>query len=137
MAFSQLVTEEKLPCPHTGKHPLESSVPETIARPDEYDVALALGYGESKQVAERLLHLASLTGARANIFSVGQIAGPTQHPMASGREPSGFPAYASSSEDSTLKIFNLANPHMAPVSTVVFTIQKEYAIDAVPYETST
>ncbi|KAF2650921.1 hypothetical protein K491DRAFT_782258 [Lophiostoma macrostomum CBS 122681] len=43
----------------------------------DYNVAMKLGYGESKHVAEQILHTAaSEAGANATILRVGQLAGP-------------------------------------------------------------
>jgi thioester reductase-like protein len=52
------------------------SVPELAS--DNCSVAAAMGYGESKYIAERMLDLASHAGVKANMFRVGQISGPVK-----------------------------------------------------------
>lgn len=54
---------------------VKQAVPETVL--DDFNVALPMGYGESKYVSERIINSAvESAGLKASILRVGQIAGP-------------------------------------------------------------
>ncbi|TVY13347.1 Non-canonical non-ribosomal peptide synthetase FUB8 [Lachnellula arida] len=54
------------------------AIPERVANDQEWSAALPMGYGESKFVAEQMLHAATQAGIRGNVLRVGQIAGPVK-----------------------------------------------------------
>ena len=76
---------------HTGR------VPEEIV--DDFTVPQAIGYAESKYVAERLLDQASRTSeTRVSICRVGQIAGPVGTEMGMWNRKEWFPSIIASSK---------------------------------------
>ena len=58
-------------------YPSDKIIPESSLTDTEYNVALPMGYGESKHVGERMLALAAKrVGIKVDILRVGQAAGP-------------------------------------------------------------
>ncbi|TVY44409.1 Non-canonical non-ribosomal peptide synthetase [Lachnellula subtilissima] len=56
----------------------DQPIPERIANDQEWSAALPMGYGESKFVAEQMLHAATQAGICGNVLRLGQIAGPVK-----------------------------------------------------------
>ncbi|TVY28697.1 Non-canonical non-ribosomal peptide synthetase [Lachnellula hyalina] len=56
----------------------DQAIPERIANDQEWSAALPMGYGESKFVAEQMLHAATQAGISGNVLRLGQIAGPVK-----------------------------------------------------------
>jgi thioester reductase-like protein len=151
----------------------KSSVPELVS--DDCSVAAAMGYGESKYIAERMLDLASHAEVKANIFRVGQISGPVKTDNRCWNKTEWFPSLVKTSKamgvlPSSLgsmadidwipidvltdimveiihstgltaefrpgaKVFNLVSPHSVHFSALTRSIQEQYSIDVVQYDT--
>lgn len=73
------------------------AVPERI--PDDFNVAMAMGYGESKHVSERIISAAvQSAGLRGSILRIGQIAGPLAEDGGEWNKAEWFPSLIATSK---------------------------------------
>ena len=91
-------------------HPSEE-VPEAPICNEEFEVSSPLGYGQSKQVSERILVRASMDcSVPVTIFRIGQVAGPTMEEGGTWSSTEWIPALAKISK--ALKMMPVDLPYM-------------------------
>ncbi|KAK7885322.1 hypothetical protein LTR67_010500 [Exophiala xenobiotica] len=80
-------------------YPNQQEIPEGSLTEVHYNVALPMGYGESKHVAERLLAVAAdVAGITVDVLRLGQVAGPISPNAGSWNRSEWFPALIETSK---------------------------------------
>ena len=96
-------------------HGTTTSVPETPLK--EYEVASNMGYGESKNITEQILHIASQRcDARVSVLRLGQIAGSTDPQDPSWSEQEWIPSLIKTSKSLKMLPADLPDVDWIPVN---------------------
>ncbi|KAI1621302.1 hypothetical protein EDD37DRAFT_581368, partial [Exophiala viscosa] len=100
----------------SDSYPNKQEIPESSLTEVDYNVALPMGYGESKHVAERLLAIAAdVARITVDVLRLGQVAGPISPNAGSWNRSEWFPALIETSKSTNRIPDRLPEVNWVPV----------------------